>query len=303
MGGGGLETAKQGRCARISPYSPCTSRKRRLESSQHGPSETKNLTAACKVRVEGQLVNRRVLDVCRKVSRRLAARGAKAVVLFGSWVRGDAYEESDIDMHAIGRGPQYRLERDEAFLISISWMTASQHRRAFKDPSKAGGIVPAWRNGVIIFDPQGIAYRLKQDAQRWQWTTLSKKADRWVAEEITGWAEEVHRLTGNLQLGRRRAAAVQRSVLAIQMAPILAVHHRILYDTENQLWDLVSTRMGTRWAELQGAALGEGDQGFEETCNATLQLYAAVAREVRHLLNRRQEEVVAHACEIAENPL
>ena len=248
-------------------------------------------------------MNRDALRVSRAVSRRLVGQGAEAVVLFGSRVRGDAYKESDIDIHAIGKGSHYRLERDQGFLVSISWTTARQHRQASKDPSKAGGIIPAWRNAAIIYDPQGTARALKKDAERWKWEQLNKQASRWVAEEITGWAEEVHRLIGNLQLGRSSAAAVQRSVLAIKMAPILAVHHRILYDTENQLWNLVSTRMGTRWAQLQSIALGEGNQSFEDTCKAALQLYSIVAREVIHLLDRRQYLVVAHACEIAGHPL
>jgi hypothetical protein len=248
-------------------------------------------------------MDRRVLLVSQAVSRRLARQGAEAVVLFGSWVRGDAYKESDVDIHAIGRGPHYRLERDQGFLVSVSWITARQHRQAFTDPSKAGGIIPAWRNAAIIYDPRGIADSLKQEAKNWVWEPLSKQADRWVAEEITGWAEEVHRLIGNLQLGRRSAAAVQRSVLAIKMAPILAVHHRIFFDTENQLWNLVSSRMGARWAQLQSIALGEGNQSFEDTCKAALQLYAFVVREVKYLLNRRQYRVVAHACEIAGHSL
>lgn len=75
---------------------------------------------------------------------------------------------------------------------------------------------------------------------------LGKSVERWVAEELTSYAEEVHKLVGNLQLKRKSAAAVQRSLLAIYMSPILAVHHRILYNTENQLWDLVSKRMGKK---------------------------------------------------------
>jgi hypothetical protein len=106
-----------------------------------------------------------------------------------------------------------------------------------------------------------------------------------------------------MQLGRTSIAAVVRSELAIKMAPILAVHRRILYDTENQLWDLVSTRMGTNWSEIQSAALGEGGQGFEDTCKAALELYAMTAREVDHLLDRRQLQVVSHACKIAGHPL
>lgn len=248
-------------------------------------------------------MDRKVLLVSRAVSRRLVKHGAEAVVLFGSRVRGDAYKESDIDIHAIGRGRYYRLKRHHGFLVSISWMTPAKHRQTFKNPSEAGGIIPAWRNAAIIYDPQGIADSLKQEAKRWRWQALNKKADRWVAEEIAGYAEEVHRLIGNLQLGRRSAAAIVRSVLAIKMAPILAVHHRILYDTENQLWDLVSTRMGTEWAQLQSIALGEGNENFGDTCKAALQLYAITAQEVRHLLNQRQCQVVSHACDIAGHPL
>lgn len=248
-------------------------------------------------------MNRTVLDVCRALARRLAGQGAEAVVVFGSWVRGDSYKESDIDIHAVGRGPDYMLERYHGFLVSVSWATARQHRQAFKDPSRIGGIIPAWRNAVILYDPKGIAKALKQEALRWQWDLLGKRAERWVAEELTGYAEEVHRLIGDLQLQRESAASVQRFLLAIHLASILAVHYRILYDSENKLWDLVSEKMGVRWAQLQKVALGIGGQSFEETCRAALQLFVLASREVGNLLNKRQYQVVAHACKIAGYPL
>lgn len=248
-------------------------------------------------------MNKRFLRISRAFSHRLVQQGAEAVVLFGSRVRGDAYKESDIDVHAIGRGPHYRLERYEGFLVSVSWATVKQVRQRFRNPGEVGGAIPAWRNALIIYDQRKIASALKCEAREWRWESLSKRAYRWVAEEITGYAEEVHRLVGNLQLQRRSAASVQRSLLAIYMAPILGVHHRILYDTENQLWDLVSAKMGTKWAQLQRDALGEADQSFEETCRAALQLFVVSAQEVRHLLDQRQYQVVAHACEIAHQSL
>jgi predicted nucleotidyltransferase len=253
--------------------------------------------------MDGYKMNKRALKTGRAVSQRLIRQGAEGVVLFGSWVRGDAYKESDLDIHAIGKGPRYGLERFEDFLISISWATAKQHRQAFKDPSKAAGVIPGWRSAAIIYDPKGIAKALKKEAQEWRWTALGRKVDAWVAEELTGWAEEVHRLVGNLQRGNRSAASVQRSLLAIHMAPILALHHRILYDTENQLWNLVSARMGLEWARIQSVALGEGGQSFKDTCKAALQLFALAAQEVKHLLNQRQYQVVVHACEIALQPM
>jgi len=247
-------------------------------------------------------MRKRVLQVARVVSERLAREGGEAVVVFGSQVREDAYKESDIDLHAIGKGPSYRLERFQGFLVSISWATVRQHHRAFRNPSEVGGIIPAWRNALILYDPQKIAEELKGKARKWRWASLGSRADRWVAEELTGWAEEVHRLIGNLQLKRRSAASVQRSVLAIHVAKVLSVHHRILYDSENQLWDLVSAKMGKSWASVQSAALGEGGESFEDSCDAALKLFSLAAREVKDLLDERQFQVVAHACKIAGHP-
>lgn len=244
-------------------------------------------------------MNERVLLVGKGYSRKLIKRGAEAVVLFGSWVRGDAYEESDIDIGAIGEGPDYRLEQYKGFLVSVSWMNEEQHRQDFRDPGKVGGIIPAWRNAFIVYDPKGVARRLQEEAIRWQWQHIERQTDRWVAEEITGWAEEVHRLVGNFKLGRRSAAAVQRSALAMKIPPIMAAHLRILYETENRLWDLVSARMGEEWAHFQRAALGEGDQSFRDTCKASLWLYVMAARQVEDLLDRRQRQVVSSACKIA----
>jgi hypothetical protein len=248
-------------------------------------------------------MNRRVLRVAREVSHRLVEEGAEAVVLMGSYARGDAYAESDLDIHAIGVGPQQRLEHDRGLLVSISWATRRQNREAFRNPHEVGAVVPAWRSAMIIHDPRGIAETLKKTAQEWSWKSLGNRVDDWVAEELTSYTEEVHKLIGNLRLGRRSAAAVQKSLLAVRIAPILAVHHRILYDTENQLWDLVSRRMGAEWTRLQGIALGESSRRFEEACRAALQLFSLAAQEVKSLLDERQYTVVAYACEIAGYPL
>jgi hypothetical protein len=248
-------------------------------------------------------MRKEVLRVAGVVSERLATEGAEAVVVFGSQVREDAYKESDIDVHAIGKGLSYRLERFQGFLVSISWATFRQHHRAFKEPGEVGGIISAWRNALIIYDPKGIAEELKEKAREWRWASLGNRADHWVAEELTGWAEEVHRLIGNLQLKRRSAASVQRSLLAIYMAKVLSVHHQILYDSENRLWDLVSAKMGKPWANVQSTALGEHGESFEDTCDAALQLFSLTALEVKDLLDERQFQVVAHACKIADYPL
>lgn len=234
----------------------------------------------------------------KEIAREFAARGAQAVVLLGSWVRGDAYPESDLDLVAVGRGPEYLLWRRGPFLVAESWRTAAFWRQEFRDPAAVGGAIPAWRKARVIWDPNGVAARLKRQAKAWTWDEVPR-ADAWVAEEFTGYAEEVHRLLGNLRLRRRTAAAVVRSVLAMRLAPILAVRHRILYDTENRLWDLVAAKMGPRWKRAQAAALGLSPVPLGIGARAALESFALAAEDVRPLLDRRQEEVVSRACALA----
>ncbi len=244
-----------------------------------------------------------ILRVTKRIARNLKSEGAEAVVLMGSHVRGDFYSDSDIDIWAIGKGPFYRLDRIDDNLVSISWRTVTECRKEFRNPASVGGAVPGWRSAIILHDPKGVATSLKKEAVDWDWDVLGMRREKWVAEELTGWTEEVHRLIGNLELRRPSAAAIQRSVLAIRLAPILAVHHRIMYDTENRLWDLVGEKLGEEWSSAQSAALGLGGESLEKSCRAALRLFILTAKEIDSLLDDRQRRVVEHACEIASMAL
>jgi len=246
------------------------------------------------------------LNLAHEMACELASQGAKAVLLTGSHVRGEAYPESDVDILILGNGPggkSYWPSLRMGFLVSVSWRTVDDVRESFTKPQEVGEIIPAIRGALAVHDPDGLAAELKGEAEAWRWDAISDRCDAWVADEITGYAEEVHRLLGNLKIGRVWVAAVQRFVLACRMGTIMAVHRRILYETENRLWDLVAEAMGGHWTRVQGAAFGAGNEGFAETCRAALELYALAASEVKHLLDGNQYGIVAHACAMAGHPL
>jgi len=129
---------------------------------------------------------------------------------------------------------------------------------------------------------------------------LEHQCNTWIAEKFTGWSEEVHKLANALAAGRLNAAAVQRNLLATHLAPILAVHFRILYESENYLWDIISERIGAEWAETQSRAFGLNGEDFETTCRTALRLYVLTAREVDALLDGRQRAVVQYAAGLAD---
>jgi hypothetical protein len=178
------------------------------------------------------------LSVAWQAAAELAGNRAEAVVLVGSHARGDAGPESDIDVLAVGpRRSSRRLERRGGLLVSMSPRQPDVYRREMADPASVCTAVPGWREAVVLHDPEG-------KAGAWTWYQLERRCVGWVAEEITALAEEFHKLVAALRVGHRTAVAVQHSVLALRPAQILAVHRRILYGSENRLWDLVAEAMG-----------------------------------------------------------
>lgn len=234
--------------------------------------------------------------VARAMVRRLVEEGARAVVLAGSAVRGDAGPESDLDLYAFGPRSGYLLERHGGRLVSITWRSPEAERAAFLEPSKAGAVIPAWRGARILIDPDEIAADIKAQADSWSWDAIGgERLDRYVAEEITGLAEEVHKLVNALRDGRRWTAAVQRNILALHLAPVLSVHLRLHYETENRLWDMVANELGADWREAQTVAF---EELFEASCHAALQLYRLAASATRNTLDAGQREVVEYACSL-----
>lgn len=249
-----------------------------------------------------------VMRIARMVAHGLMRDGARAVVLTGSHAHGDAHAESDIDLIAISRrgatsqrGNPPPVQRRSSFLITVASETEASVRAAFRDPRLVGSHVPGWRDALALYDPEGIAAILQRAAIRWRWEDIDTALDAWIADQIVGYAEEVHKLVGALEQRNAHTAAVQRSVLALHLAKIMSVHNRILYGTENVLWDIVSGHMGEPWSSVQSRALGEHGEPFEDTCAAALELYRLAATEVDRTLTRQQRAVVAYACRLANS--
>ncbi len=229
----------------------------------------------------------------------LVGQGTSGVLLLGSQVRGDAHEHSDVNLVALGPGPDYVLRQVNDTLMSVSWRTPEKVRAAFANPREAGGAVPGWRSAVILHDAHGELATLVEAARGWLWSDIDTRRRAWIANQVTIHAEEVHRLVGSLALGRRTSAAVNRNLLATQLPMIAAVHQRILYDSEHRLFDLVADAMGERWLHAQQAALALHAEALDESCRAALDLYAMLTPAVEDCLTAEQRKVAGAAADLA----
>ncbi|MBA2633774.1 MAG: hypothetical protein H0U86_12390 [Chloroflexi bacterium] len=231
-----------------------------------------------------------ILELARGVASDLAADGALAVVLAGSQVRDDATELSDIDLYAIGVGAPYALRVVDDRLVAVSWRTEDEERSAFRRPASVGATVPAWRAALVLHDTAGVAERLQREAEAFEWAAIAARCDTWVAETTTGYAEEVLKLVSARRRGDRVVAAIQRSVLALRLPLVMAVQHRLLYETENRLWSQVADAIGQRWSAAHTAALSL--RPGEDADRAALTLFGLAVSEVRSLLTPSQLAVV-----------
>jgi hypothetical protein len=233
-----------------------------------------------------------VRALAEKLAASLAEQGALAVAIVGSHARGEAGPDSDLDLAVVGEGPHYRLEAHGGVLVSFGWAPEAEQRRRLYDPAWISTHVPGWREADAVLDPNGVAASIQEEARAWTWDGVEPACDRWAAEQLTGLAEEVLKLRAS---PRETSASVQRSVLALRLAKIVAVRRRILYDSENRLWDEVSAAMGAEWTAAQRAALGLDGATWESSCHAALHLYALATAELAPTLDRDQQAVVALA--------
>jgi len=244
-----------------------------------------------------------VIELVRGLADRLDPRGRSAVVLVGSWARGDAHRGSDVDLWVIGRREgEVVLERAGRH-VSVHYATLAGERRRMRAPAHIGGVVPGWRRALVVRDPNGLAATLRSEARTFRWRPVRRACADYIARQLVGWSEEVMKLLRAMETGERETASVQRNLLADRMAFLRSVELEYLWGTENGLWERVAARAGPAFRSAQRAALGTGGESWQESCEAALRLYSLTARANLEVLCGERRRLVVEACRRAGHPI
>ena len=243
-----------------------------------------------------------VRRIVAELSEELVRRGAKATLLTGSQARGGATPFSDVDLFVVGEGPREWFECRDGRLVGVHWWTPEQARQRMHDPSTAFVAALGWRDAVVVDDPSGIGAEIKGEAEQWTWDKIDREADDWVGDQVTGWAEYVHKLAGALADGRELDAGAIRAQVAVRLCNVLAVHRRLTSESENGLWETIADAGGPDWRTAQERAFNLRESDGRDAAAGTIEMFSLLAADARPLLDDRQRAVVDHVLAAVERP-
>jgi predicted nucleotidyltransferase len=228
------------------------------------------------------------------VGKRLVEQGAKATLLTGSHARGRAWPDSDVDLFAVGEGPEGWMEIVDGRLVAVYWWTAERVRSQLMDPESALFTVSAWRDGVLLHDPAGVGAELQREAREWSWEKIEREADAWVADKLVVWSEYLPKLAAALEAERLLDAAALGSRLTTQLAELFAVRRRLTEESENGFWETVAEAGGPEWRAALERALGlNGDEAAAAA--GAVELFTLLVEDAAPLFDERQRAVIDYA--------
>ncbi len=248
-----------------------------------------------------------------------------AFALLGSYARGDAGLHSDVDIarfvdddkqeeearsFLIGNGgaeeragdckakPGQRRARQ--WLVVRSTITPSQVESWFTEPGQAVNIIVGLRDGLALWDPDGVFAAVQERARQFEWTpTHQEKADCLASKELVGWIEEAHKGLEGLRRNDTGRLLNARFGLSWGLAWVMRLHLGVLSASDNMFYDDLIGAVGpeSRWASLLqrafGTAAGGGSLSLREEVLAGLLLYCETFTLLEEALPQDDHPLIA----------
>lgn len=221
-----------------------------------------------------------------------------ALLLLGSHARGDAGPLSDIDLnrHVATPNDHGRLDCQvdaAGRLVTVKTLQPARVAVAMGMPGKAVWQVPGLRNAVLLYDRDGNAVRLIQQARDFEWAAIAQEADRHVAAETAQHAEEALKIASGIATEREAQVLYGVMGMVLGLAEAMVVHRRGFIDSENRLLSIALGLMAGEpdWQAAFRVAAGHEAVLPMERGKAALALYRETARIVARLMDGEERRV------------
>ena len=245
---------------------------------------------------------------------RFDALGVQAIVLMGSYARGEAGSYSDIDVVRFtdetklpGAG-SYLMD---GHLVVVSNVTPEQVERWFSEPEVATDTIMGARSAQTLLDRDSYFAGIQTRAQAFVWDqAMQERANRQASDMLVGWIEEVHKGLAGLHhhdVGRLLNA---RHGLSWGLGRVMKVQRGILMSGDNAFYDELTQAMGqqSEWVHLLRAAFGiESEERkaptLSEQVRAGLRLYFLTSELLAPVLRTEDRPLITHAVQLIRNEL
>lgn len=222
--------------------------------------------------------------------------GVRAIVLMGSYARGDAGPFSDVDLLRLTDEEPQGLTGEGSHLIDERLVTVSNAAPArvdawFTEPNKAVAVVASLRDARALLDRNNAFAQVQARANAFVWDSeMQAKANAYASQEMIGWIEEAHKgleglrrlKEGELDAGRLLNA---RFGLSHGLSHVMQVQRGILSNSDNAFYDAITKAIGhdSEWSRLCGIAFAIGtvdgrQPTVPEQVEAGLRLYVETVR-------------------------
>jgi hypothetical protein len=241
----------------------------------------------------------------RSAAARLDSPDVTGIALTGSHARGEGSTHSDVDLRIyVATLPENELERYvlrycSGRLVSLTYVSIQDELAAACRPWEAIWTIPSLRQMQILLDKSGELAKLRRLAEDFKWEKLQPAADRYLVEQLMGYAEEAHKILNGL--ARDEEATVLYAVWGILkgLAGAVATERGLFIESDNRYLDAVQDAMGraSEWTRAFRIALG-ADCGPTQVAPykirgaAALALYRHTALLFKSISYGKHQEVI-----------
>lgn len=253
------------------------------------------------------------------LARQFDAPNVNAIVLMGSYARGDPGPFSDIDLvrftdkrKKLSPKPKDGSYLIDGYLVVVSSVNLAQVEEWFLRPEVAVNVISGLQSARCLIDRHGTFATIQARAQAFKWdAAMQEKANAWASQMMVGLIEEVHKGLEGLRssdIGRLLNARFGCSWL---LSRVMCVHCGVLLSGDNAFYQEVMDAVGTdsEWARLRRAAFGIQEEdgkrppSLREQVVAGLRLYMVTAKLLEEVLLPGDEPLVMQTVDLIRTTL
>ncbi len=235
----------------------------------------------------------------------------RGIILGGSYAREDATPYSDVDLACFVpdsfRPLRKRFLYREGHLVSIGLKTLAGVQQQLADPYQALWIVPSFQQARVLLDKDGSIRQLKQMVEDFAWEPLRTEAIEDAGDLLTGDAEFIHKLLGNIWKGNLAGVAYTTTRLFDGATMAMALSHAVFITTDSLYYQEVEAAVGLdmAWTHyhrlLTGATTSAEDtSSVQARGKLALQLYRETAQLLWPTLSEESRCVVEQVLRLIE---